>query len=130
MNKKILKQLNSAKMASLSLALAPHSVRKLALKNMAKGLRKNKKTITKANAKDLKKLRMDNPMRDRLLLNNARIENMAKEIESLMKMPDPIGEIFDCRNKHGLKICKKRVPMGVVGIIYESRPNVTTDISA
>jgi len=45
-------------------------------------------------------------------------------------MPDPVGEIFDCRERFGLKICRKRVPIGVVGIIYESRPNVTTDVAA
>ncbi len=69
-------------------------------------------------------------MRDRLILNVDRIENMAREIEILIKMPDPVGEIFDCSNRLGLKICKQRVPIGVIGAIYESRPNVTTDIAA
>ena len=130
MNKTILKQLNMAKKASVSFGLLPHFKRILILKNIIKGLRRNKKLIIKANARDLKNFPASNPMRDRLLLNDNRIENMAKEIESIIKMPDPIGEIFDCRNRLGLKICRKRVPLGVIGVIYESRPNVTTDVVA
>jgi len=139
MNKIIEKQLNNAKKASMSLGLLPHAQRILILKNLVKELRKNKKLIIKVNFKDLKKIPLghshmgeaqNNPMRDRLVLNNARIEGMAKEIENLIKMPDPIGEIFDCRNRLGLKICRKRVPIGVIGVIYESRPNVTTDVAA
>lgn len=130
MNKIILKQLNKAKKSSTLFGLSSHSERILILKNLAKELRKNKKLIIKANSKDLKKIPQSNPMRDRLLLNNARIEGMAKEIENLIKMKDPIGEIFDCRNRSGLKICRKKVPIGVIGVIYESRPNVTTDVAA
>ncbi|MFA6177718.1 MAG: glutamate-5-semialdehyde dehydrogenase [Candidatus Paceibacterota bacterium] len=133
MNKKILQQLNKAKKASKKFSLLSYAQRTLILKNLAKELRKNKKLIIKANLKDLKKITLNDPMRDRLLLNDVRIESMAKEIESLIKMKDPIGEIFDCRdnieNKE-LKICKKRVPIGVIGVIYESRPNVTTDVAA
>lgn len=127
---KIEKQLNKAKRASVSLGLLPFQTRKLILKNLAKELRKNKKAILLANAKDLKKFSKTDPMRDRLLLNNERIEGMAKEIEGLMKLPDPIGETYDCRKRHGLNICRKRVPVGVIGIIYESRPNVTTDVAS
>src|SRR3989338_513008 len=108
-NKNILKQLNNAKKASESFGLLPHEKRALILKNLAKELRKNKKSIIKANAKDLKKFSKADPMRDRLLLDNARVEGMAREVESLAKMPDPIGEIFDQRVRHGLKISKKRV---------------------
>ena len=127
-NKNILKQLNSAKKTSILFGLLSHTKRILILKNLAKEIRKNKKLIIRANSKDLTKIPQNNSMRDRLLLNNARIEEMAKEIESLIKMPDPIGQIFDCRNRFGLKICRKRVPIGVVGVVYESRPNVTTDV--
>jgi len=130
MNKTILKQLNNAKKVSTSFGLLSHAKRILTLKNLAKELRKNKKLIIKANARDLKKISQNNSMHDRLLLNNTRIEGMAKEIESLIKIKDPIGEIFDCRNRFGLKICRKRVPIGVIGVIYESRPNVTTDVAA
>ena len=130
MNKIILKQLNNAKKASAPFGLLSHAKRILILKNLAKELRKNKKIIIKTNLKDLKKIAQNDPMRDRLVLNNMRIEEMVKEIKSLIKMPDPVGEIFDCRERFGLKICRKRVPIGVVGIIYESRPNVTTDVAA
>lgn len=130
MNKKILKQLNLVKEASIAFGISSHAKRILILKNLAKELRKNKKLIIQANGKDLKNFPENNPMHDRLILNSDRIENMAKEIENLIKMPDPIGEVFDCRKRFGLKICKKRVPFGVIGVIYESRPNVTTDVAA
>lgn len=133
MNKAILKQLHRAKEASKQFGLLPHAKRILILKNLVEELHKNKKLIITANSKDLKKISLDNPMRDRLLLNDARILGMIKEIQSLIKMPDPIGEIFDCRNSkenQKLKICKKRVPLGVIGVIYESRPNVTTDVAS
>ncbi len=130
MNKKILKQLNNAKEASRSLGLLSHTKRILILKNLAQELRKNKKLIIKANLKDLKKISQNDPMRDRLMLNDIRIEGMAQEIENLIKTPDPIGKVFDCRNRLGLQICRKRVPIGVIGVIYESRPNVTTDVAA
>ncbi|MFA6353624.1 MAG: glutamate-5-semialdehyde dehydrogenase [Candidatus Paceibacterota bacterium] len=133
MNKNILKQLNKAKEASQKFSLLSHAKRILILKNLADGLYKNKKLIIIANSKDLKKIPLNNPMRDRLLLNDARILGMIKEIENLIKIPDPIGEVFDCRNSkenRKLKICKKRVPLGVIGVIYESRPNVTTDVAS
>lgn len=130
MNKNLLKQLNNAKKASVSFGLLPHAKRILILKNLVKELRKNKKSVITANLKDLRNIKNNDPMRDRLILNNARIENMITEIENLIRMPDPIGEIFDCRDRSGLKICKKRVPIGVIAVIYESRPNVTTDVAA
>lgn len=130
MNKNILKQLNNAKKASMGFGISSHSQRILALKNLALELQKSKKAIIEANAKDLKNIKENDLMRDRLLLNNARIDNMIEEIQNLIKMKDPVGEMFDCRESSGLKICKKRVPIGVIGIIYESRPNVTTDVSA
>jgi glutamate-5-semialdehyde dehydrogenase len=130
MNKKIETQLKKAKEASRTLGLLSGTQKNAILKNISTGLLENKALILKANAKDLKKAGANHPLLDRLLLNEARIEGMAKEIESLIKMPDPIGEIFDCRENEGLKICRKRVPLGVIGIIYESRPNVTTDVAA
>ena len=129
-NKNVLHQLNKAKKASREFSLLPHTKRVLILKNLARELRRNKKAIIAANLKDVKKFSATDPMRDRLLLNAARIEGMAKEIENVAALPDSLGEIFDSRVSHGLKISKKRVPIGVVGIIYESRPNVTTDVAA
>ncbi len=133
MPNKIIKQLEKAKKASHETGLLAHAKRILILKNLAREIRRNKKAIFWANQKDLRKFSSENKsrgeMRDRLLLNDARIENMARELEELAEMPDPIGEIFDFRERHGLKICKKRIPIGVIGIIYESRPNVTVDVA-
>ena len=94
MSKIILKQLNNAKKVSEDFGLLSHAKRILILKNLIKELQKNKKVILEANAKDLKKISQNNPMRDRLVLNNARLAGMIKEIENLIKMPDPIGEIL------------------------------------
>jgi glutamate-5-semialdehyde dehydrogenase len=133
MNTEILQQLEKAKIGSRDLALLPHAKRNQILKNLAKNLRNNKKIIISANTKDLENMDKEdknNPLRDRLLLNDQRIEGMAKEIDGIIKLKDPIGKVFDCRDNLGLKICRKRVPFGVIGIIYESRPNVTTDVTA
>ncbi|MFA6257307.1 MAG: glutamate-5-semialdehyde dehydrogenase [Candidatus Paceibacterota bacterium] len=130
MDKKISKQLHRAKQASGDFGLLSHSQRILILKYLVKGLHKNRNKIIRANTRDLKNLHINDPMRDRLLLDDARIEGMVKEIKNIIKMPDPIGEVFNCRNVSGIKTCRVRVPIGVVGIIYESRPNVTTDVAA
>ena len=69
--------------------------------------------------------------RDRLMLDNTRIDNMISSVQDIIKLPDPIGKMLDIGVRpNGLKIKKVRSPIGVVGIIYESRPNVTTDASA
>ena len=69
--------------------------------------------------------------RDRLTLDNTRIDNMISSVQDIIKLPDPIGKMLDIGVRpNGLKIKKVRSPIGVVGIIYESRPNVTTDASA
>ncbi|MFA6520577.1 MAG: glutamate-5-semialdehyde dehydrogenase [Candidatus Paceibacterota bacterium] len=130
MNNKILKQLKSAKKASNNFGLLPHAKRISILKKIVIGLRKSKKLIIQANTKDLKNLSLNDPMRDRLLLNQERIEAMMGDIENIVKLEDPLGDVFDCRKRNGLKICRKRVPIGVIGVIYESRPNVTTDVAA
>ena len=130
MDKKILKQLKNAKAAEETFGLLSLSKRNKILKNLARLIKKNKKSILSANTKDLKRMKKDDPMYDRLVLNDKRIEGMIKEINNLSKMPDPIGEIFDERKGPGIEIKKKRVPLGVVAVIYESRPNVTTDVAA
>ncbi|GAI58601.1 unnamed protein product, partial [marine sediment metagenome] len=70
-------------------------------------------------------------MLDRLMLNSSRLESIAQDVLAVAALPDPVGEIFDKRIlPNGLQISRKRVPLGVIGAIYESRPNVTIDISA
>lgn len=127
--KSILPILKKAKQASLEINNSSHIQRKKILNDISKGLIDNQREILRANAKDLAFFDVDNPLRDRLLLNKERIKGMASELRSLVNLPDPIGEIFDCRKRSGLKICRKRVPLGVVAVVYESRPNVTTDVA-
>lgn len=88
-------------------------------------------TILHANAEDIKNAiekGMASGMIDRLTLNSARIADMAEGLRQVAALPDPIGDVMSCTERpNGLKVTKRRVPMGVVGIIYESRPNVTAD---
>ena len=73
---------------------------------------------------------MNAAMLDRLMLSSDRLESIAQGVLAVAVLPDPVGEVFDMRTlPNGLQVGKKRVPLGVVGAIYESRPNVTIDIS-
>ncbi|MBP3816268.1 MAG: aldehyde dehydrogenase family protein, partial [Firmicutes bacterium] len=86
-------------------------------------LEENKKDVSDARSKD-----MAEHMLDRLLLTEFRIEEMAKGLKEMALLPDPVGEVISMTKRpNGLLIGKKRVPIGVVGIIYEARPNVTSD---
>lgn len=87
--------------------------------------------LLKANAKDLARQSPDNPRNDRLLLTAARIKNIANSIKKVAKLPDPTGKVLEKKTlPNGLQLQKISVPLGVVGAIYESRPNVTFDIAA
>lgn len=123
-----------ARYASQALTLLNAQQKNAALLAMANALRSHCETIKSANAKDLriaKKAKLSSALMDRLLLNDARIESMAQGIIKVSKLPDPIGKILDeQRRPNGLTIRKTRVPLGVIAAIYESRPNVTTDIAA
>ena len=123
-------QLKKAKIASGYLAVTPHAKRKEILRNLARLLRFRKKEIIAANEKDLRNFSGVDPRRERLLLTNSRIEGMAGEIDSLVNQPDPLARKFDSRVRFGLKMYRQAVPLGVIGVIYESRPNVTTDAAA
>jgi glutamate-5-semialdehyde dehydrogenase len=95
---------------------------------IADALETNTKEILGANREDLETSGLEGAMRDRLLLNPARIQEMASGVREVAKLPDPIGEILaEWTHPKGMQIRKVRVPLGVVGIIYESRPNVTVD---
>jgi len=88
----------------------------------------NVKSILAANREDLEASGLEGAMRDRLLLTPARIKDMASGVRDVAALPDPIGEtLAEWTKSNGLRIRKLRVPLGVVGIIYESRPNVTVD---
>ena len=105
-----------------------------ALLAIAKALRENAQTIIEANRTDLengKNNGLTDSLLDRLRLDEARIEGMAEGVAQVAALPDPIGRVIDGRTlKNGLKIEKVSVPMGVIGIIYEARPNVTSDAAA
>ncbi|MBQ4262276.1 MAG: glutamate-5-semialdehyde dehydrogenase [Ruminococcus sp.] len=105
-----------------------------ALLAIAKALRENASAIIEANQTDLKNGKeagLTDSLLDRLRLDEACIEGMAQGVEQVAALPDPIGKVLDGRTlKNGLKIEKVSVPMGVIGIIYEARPNVTSDAAA
>jgi len=124
----------AAKDASRRLAYLSTDVKNKALKNISEDLRGKIREILAANKLDLKHATengINKTMQDRLLLNEARLEGMAKDVLNIAGLPDPVGEIFDMRTmSNGLLIGRKRVPLGVIGAMYESRPNVTIDIAA
>lgn len=98
---------------------------------LANTLEANTGALLKANAKDLARQDPDNPRNDRLMLNSQRISNIAAGIRKVAKLPDPTGKVLEKRTlENGLQLQKISVPLGVVGAIYESRPNVTFDIAA
>lgn len=120
-----------AQSAARRLATVGTSVKNDALRNMAKSLRERRQEILEANALDIQAGRekgLSPALLDRLLLTEKRIEGMAEGLEEIAALPDPIGQILEgSRRPNGLDIQRVRVPLGVIGIIYESRPNVTAD---
>lgn len=123
--------LKDAKLSIKKLITLNKDEKNQALLQMAQAIRENKKSILQANEKDMQKGKKENlssSLLDRLLLTDSRIEAMAKALEDVAKLDEPIGRILDEFTIEDGLICKKiSVPMGVIGIIYESRPNVTSD---
>ena len=124
----------AAKAVSRRMAYLATGVKNQALENIANDLRAKKDEILAANETDYRKAEtsgMSTAILDRLLLNSDRLDAIARDVLSVAALPDPVGEVFDMRTlPNGLQIGRKRVPLGVIGAIYESRPNVTVDISA
>ncbi|WP_460292914.1 glutamate-5-semialdehyde dehydrogenase [Clostridium tertium] len=120
-----------AKEASYDLGIAATTEKNKALESMAIALINNTNEIIKANKEDLDgavQKGTSKAMLDRLSLNESRIEDMAKGLRELIALEDPIGEVIEMwKRPNGLQIGKQRVAMGVIGIIYEARPNVTCD---
>ena len=120
-----------AKEAAHALSQAPTSVKNRALLAMADSLGKRASVILAANARDVAAARrrgVKGALLDRLILNRKRIEEMAIGLREVAKLPDPVGRVISSwQRPNGLKIAKVRVPIGVIGIIYEARPNVTAD---
>ncbi|MBI1957805.1 MAG: glutamate-5-semialdehyde dehydrogenase, partial [Candidatus Rokubacteria bacterium] len=124
----------AAKEASRVLALAPTRTKNEVLTQMARGLEEKAATILEANRADLAHARSKGLTRafvDRLTLTDGRIEEMATGVRQVAALPDPVGEVVETwRRPNGLEISRVRVPLGVIGFIYESRPNVTADAAA
>ena len=126
-------QLALAKSAKKSINTASTALKNQALEAMASQLLKATEAILAANQIDMETARgkISEVMLDRLFLDQERIAGMAQGIRALIDLPDPIGEVLDTEVlENGLEIQKVRVAMGVIGIIYESRPNVTSDAAA
>ncbi len=123
-----------AKQASLALAKASTKDKNAALNNIAAALQAKRDALLVANKKDLvagEKNELEAAFLDRLALNDARLDSMIDGLRQVASLSDPIGEITDLKYQpSGIQVGKMRVPLGVVGIIYESRPNVRADAAA
>jgi glutamate-5-semialdehyde dehydrogenase len=124
----------AARAASRAMAVASTAAKDAALLAMAKAIRDNKETLLAANAADVAEAKtngLDAAMIDRLTLGAKSVEAMAQGLEQVAGLADPVGEITDLKRRPtGIQVGKMRVPLGVVGIIYEARPNVTADAAA
>ncbi|MFH1639534.1 MAG: glutamate-5-semialdehyde dehydrogenase [Chloroflexota bacterium] len=124
----------AARAASRRMAYLPTDVKNKALRLIAAALLTRSGEILFANEIDLKEGRaagLSGVLYDRLKLSRSLLEGMSRDVLNIASLPDPVGEVFDMRTlPNGLLIGKKRVPLGVIGTIYESRPNVTIDISS
>ena len=119
----------SVAMASRKLALVEEQVINQLLSDLSEAAVKNTAYILKENKKDLARMPESDPKYDRLKLTEQRIKDIASDLVNVSRLPSPLGRILDKRNhENGLELTKISVPLGVVGIIYEARPNVTFDV--
>ena len=117
------------KRASKSLALLTDQQRNNVLLAVADAIISNQQRILKANAEDLSKMEQTNPLYDRLLLTASRLEAIAADMRNVATLPSPLGHITKQKTlPNGLRLCRVSVPFGVIGMIYEARPNVTYDV--
>lgn len=130
----ITEKAQAAKRASAALAVLSSEVKNRALRAMADALVANQANLVAANARDVEAARREERTAafiDRLTLTPARIEEMAKGVRAVADLPDPVGSIASTVVRpNGMQVGRMRVPLGVIGIIYESRPNVTADSAA
>ena len=123
-----------ARAASVAMARASTAQKNVALRAIAAAIGAAVPQLVEANRRDVERATssgLDAPLLDRLRLSAAQIEKMAAGVEKIALLPDPVGEVTDIRPQpSGLRIGRMRVPLGVIGIIYESRPNVTVDAAA
>ena len=123
-----------AKKASIKLADTSNSERNKALQIISNNIIKFKKKIIVANKRDIalaKKVKTPHHLLDRLLLDSDRINNMATDVKNIAKLPNPLGKFLSKSIRpNGLKISKVSVPLGVIAVIFESRPNVASDVAS
>ncbi|GHW32927.1 gamma-glutamyl phosphate reductase [Vibrio cholerae] len=124
----------AAKAASFQLATASTAQKNQALAITADQLEAQSASILAANAKDIalgREAGLSDAMLDRLLLNESRLQAIANDVRNVIKLNDPVGSEIDSRVlENGMSLARRRVPLGVVGVIYEARPNVTIDVAA
>ena len=119
----------SVKRASKSLALLSDQQRNDILNAVADSIVNNKERILRANAQDLAKMDKANPLYDRLMLTDKRLDDIAGDMRNVATLPSPLGHITKQKTlPNGLRLCRISVPFGVIGMIYEARPNVTYDV--
>ena len=123
-----------AKITSRELALVPEKVKNQVLSDLSKWLLANQDAIVAANRQDISDgevAGLSAALIDRLTLTPERIKGMAADLINVVNLPDPVGEIFEETTlSNGLSLRKQRIPLGVLAVIYESRPNVTVDVAA
>ncbi len=133
-NPELHEKARAARMAARRMASISTELKNNALLGISDALLKRQDEIIAANRKDMEEARasgMSEAMLDRLLLNPDRLKGMSQDVRTVAALSDPVGEVFDMRTMpNGLLIGKKRVPLGVIATIFESRPNVAIDISA
>ncbi|MEP7357829.1 MAG: gamma-glutamyl-phosphate reductase, partial [Anaerolineales bacterium] len=124
----------AARRAARKLALSSDASRTRALAALADGLEREQAAILAANAQDVAEAGaagLTGALIDRLTLTPARLRGIAADVRVVAALPDPLGQRFDERTlPNGLRVRRQRVPLGVLGVIYESRPNVTIDVAA
>jgi glutamate-5-semialdehyde dehydrogenase len=127
----ITRQLEGALAATRDINQVDSDKKELVLQDLADALLNNVEAILLENEKDVQLLDIDDPKRDRLILNEDRIQALAKSVLDVAQLPDPSGQLLSKQVlENGLLLEKKAVPLGVVAVIYESRPNVTIDVAA
>lgn len=133
MSSKIQKIARQAKIASAGLAVLPTRQKNKILSDLVHCLWKKRRLILAENQKDVRKAKrkgLSEALIDRLLLHEKRIKMMCDALKDVVRLPDPVGEVLEKRRRNGLEIERVRIPLGVIGMIYESRPNVTIDAAS
>ncbi len=127
----MLQQFAATKNTQYHLPLIKHEIKQQIINALAQRIIEKSKIIIEENRKDLIKLKVDDPKYDRLLLNEARIQDIAKGLKKIAEFPSPIWKTLEEYTlPNGLKLQKKSVPIGVIGMIFEARPNVTVEAFA